>query len=121
MSKGKLIGYLRVSSVDQNPERQLEGIKLEKQFIDYVSGKSVDRPQLEKLLEYAREGDEIIVHSMDRLARNLDDLRKLVKDLTARDIKLRFIKENLLFTGDDSPMSTLLLSVMGLLLSLRGR
>ena len=110
---GKLIGYIRVSSIDQNPERQLEGIKLDKKFIDHVSGKSIKRPQLEKLLEYARDGDEIIVHSMDRLARNLDDLRKFVKDLTARDVSLRFVKENLVFNGEDSPMSNLLLSVMG--------
>lgn len=110
---GKLIGYIRVSSIDQNPERQLEGIKLDKKFIDHVSGKSIKRPQLEKLIEYARDGDEIIVHSMDRLARNLDDLRKLVREFTARDITLRFIKENLLFNGEDSPMSNLLLSIMG--------
>lgn len=113
MSSGKLLGYIRVSSVDQNPDRQLEGVKLDKKFTDYISGKSIKRPQLEKLLEYAREGDEIVVHSMDRLARNLDDLRKLVKDLTSRDITLRFIKENLVFNGEDSPMSNLLLSIMG--------
>lgn len=113
MSSGKIIGYIRVSSIDQNPERQLEGITVDKKFVDYVSGKSIKRPQLVKLTEYAREGDEIVVHSMDRLARNLDDLRKLVRDFTARDIKLRFIKENLVFNGEDSPMSNLLLSVMG--------
>lgn len=86
MSNGKLIGYIRVSSVDQNPERQLEGIKLDKKFTYHVSGKSIKRPELEKLLEYAKGGDEIVVHSMDRLARNLDDLGKLVKDFTSRDI-----------------------------------
>lgn len=113
MAVGTLIGYIRVSSVDQNPERQLEGIKVDKKFIDHVSGKSIKRPQLEKLLEYVRDGDEIIVHSMDRLARNLDDLRKLVRELNARDVSLRFVKENLVFNGEDSPMSNLLLSVMG--------
>jgi DNA invertase Pin-like site-specific DNA recombinase len=113
MTSGKLIGYIRVSSIDQNPERQLEGMTLHKKFIDHVSGKSIKRPQLEKLLEYVRDGDEIIVHSMDRLARNLDDLRKLVRELNARDVSLRFVKENLVFNGDDSSMSNLLLSVMG--------
>lgn len=113
MASGKVIGYIRVSSVDQNPERQLEGINLDKKFIDYVSGKSIKRPQLVELIGYVREGDEIVVHSMDRLARNLDDLRTLVRDFTARDIKLRFIKENLIFNGEDSPMSNLLLSVVG--------
>ncbi|WP_131795800.1 recombinase family protein [Fluoribacter gormanii] len=112
-SNGKIIGYVRVSSYDQNPERQLEGISLDKKFVDHISGKSIQRPQLEKLLDYVRDGDEVIVHSMDRLARNLDDLRHLVKSLTQRDVVLRFMKENLVFKGDDSPMSNLLLSIMG--------
>ncbi len=68
---------------------------------------------LEKLLEYVRDGDEVVVRSMDRLARNLDDLRQLVRRLTQRDISIRFIKENLIFKGDDALMSTLLLLVMG--------
>lgn len=111
--KGKTIGYIRVSSVDQNPERQLDGIETDKVFIDKVSGKTIKRPQLEKLLEYVRDGDEVVVHSMDRLARNLDDLRQLVRSLTDRDISIKFIKENMIFKGDDAPMSTLLLSIMG--------
>ena len=73
----------------------------------------MQRPELEKLLEYVRDGDEVVVHSMDRLARNLDDLRNIVKSLTSRDVSLRFIKENLTFKGDDSSISNLLLSVMG--------
>lgn len=111
--KGKIIGYIRVSSIDQNPERQLDGILTDKIFMDKISGKTIKRPQLEKLLEYVRDGDEVVVHSMDRLARNLDDLRQLVRGLTQRDISIRFIKENLIFKGDDAPMSTLLLSIMG--------
>ncbi|STX81494.1 site-specific DNA recombinase; e14 prophage [Legionella busanensis] len=75
--------------------------------------KNTARPQLEALLDYARDGDVIIVHSMDRLARNLDDLRRLVTHLTSQQIKIEFLKEGLTFTGEDSPMSTLLLSVMG--------
>jgi DNA invertase Pin-like site-specific DNA recombinase len=54
-----------------------------------------------------------VVHSMDRLARNLDDLRRLVQELTRRNVQIEFIKERLTFTGEDSPMATLLLSVMG--------
>lgn len=111
--KGKIIGYTRVSSIDQNSERQLDGIETDKTFVDKVSGKTIKRPQLEKLLEYVRDGDEVVVHSMDRLARNLDDLRQLVRGLTQRDISIRFVKENLIFKGDDAPMSTLLLSIMG--------
>ena len=110
---GKTIGYIRVSSFDQNPERQLEGISLDKAFIDKASGKDIARPQLEALLNYARDGDTVIVHSLDRLARNLDDLRRLVQQFTQRHIKIQFLKENLTFTGDDSPMANLLLSVMG--------
>lgn len=113
MSKGKLIGYIRVSSIDQNPERQLEGLTLDKKFTDTISGKDTNRPQLAALLSYVREGDIIIVHSMDRLARNLDDLRRLVFGLTKDGVNVKFIKENLTFTGEDSPMSNLLLSVMG--------
>jgi DNA invertase Pin-like site-specific DNA recombinase len=110
---GKLIGYIRVSTTEQKTERQLEGLKLDKTFTDKVSGKSVERPALKQLLSYVRDGDTIIVHSMDRLARNLDDLRKIVKQLNAKQVKVRFIKEVLEFTGDDSAMSNLLLSVMG--------
>lgn len=110
---GKKIGYIRVSHFEQNPERQLEGIRVHKKFIDKASGKNIARPELEALLDYAREGDTIVVHSMDRLARNLDDLRRLVTQLTEQQIKVEFIKEGLTFTGEDSPMSKLLLSMMG--------
>jgi DNA invertase Pin-like site-specific DNA recombinase len=110
---GKKIGYVRVSSLDQNHERQLEGIKLDKCFTDKASGKDINRPQLEAMLNYVRDGDVIIVHSMDRLARNLDDLRKLVQQLTSQKIKIEFLKESLTFTEEDAPMSKLLLSVMG--------
>lgn len=110
---GKKIGYIRVSSLDQNHERQLEGIKLDRCFTDKASGKDINRPELEAMLNYVRDGDIIIVHSMDRLARNLDDLRKLVQQLTSQKIKIEFLKEGLVFTGEDAPMSKLLLSVMG--------
>ncbi|WP_070962859.1 recombinase family protein [Vibrio sonorensis] len=110
---GQRIGYIRVSSFDQNPDRQLDGIATDRTFIDRASGKSIERPQLEEMLQFAREGDTIIVHSMDRLARNLDDLRTLVRNLTSKGIDIQFCKEQLTFTNNDSPMSQLLLSVMG--------
>ncbi len=111
---GQRIGYIRVSSGDQNPERQLDGQKLDRVFTDKVSGKSaIDRPALSECLKYIRQSDILIVHSMDRLARNLDDLRSIVKSLTDRQIRVEFIKEGLTFTGEDSPMSTFLLNVMG--------
>ncbi len=110
---GKIIGYIRVSSYEQNPERQLESCKVDKIFTDHCSGKDIHRPQLKALLNYVREGDTIVVHSLDRLARNLDDLRRLVQQLNKQDVKVQFLKENLTFTGEDSPMANLLLSVMG--------
>lgn len=110
---GKAIGYIRVSSIAQNPARQLESVKLDKTFIDQISGKDSKRPQLEALLDFIREGDTLIVHSMDRLARNLDDLRAIVHQCTQKQVAVQFIKENLTFTGKNSPMANLLLSVMG--------
>lgn len=110
---GQKIGYTRVSDEDQNLARQLEGHQLDRIFQDKVSGKSVDRPALQEMLRFVRDGDHLYVHSMDRLARNLMDLRLMVKDLTSRGVKVTFVKEGLTFTGDDDAMSVLLLSVMG--------
>jgi DNA invertase Pin-like site-specific DNA recombinase len=111
--KGQRVGYVRVSSFDQNPERQLEDVPLDKVFADKASGKDTQRPELAALLSFAREGDAVVVHSMDRLARNLDDLRRLVQGLTRRGVRIEFVKEHLTFTGEDSPMANLMLSVMG--------
>lgn len=110
---GKTVGYIRVSSLDQNTARQLDKIELDKIFTDKASGKDTNRPQLQAALEYLREGDKLVVHSLDRLARNLDDLRKTVFSLTSKGVVVEFVKEQLTFTGDDSAMSSLLLSVMG--------
>ncbi|MEU8250659.1 recombinase family protein [Nonomuraea sp. NPDC048916] len=107
------VGYIRVSSVDQNTVRQLDGIEIERAFTDKASGKDTARPKLEELLAFVRAGDTVIVHSMDRLARNLDDLRRIVRTLTGEGVRIEFVKECLVFTGEDSPMATLLLSVMG--------
>lgn len=107
------IGYRRVSTLDQNTARQLDGIPLDKVFEDHASGKDTARPQLQAALEWAREGDTLIIHSMDRLARNLGDLLRLVADLTGRGVRVEFVKEALTFTGEDSPMATLMLSIMG--------
>ena len=110
---GQRIGYIRVSTLDQNTQRQLEGVQLDRLYTDKASGKDVKRPQLVELVKFIREGDTLVVHSMDRLARNLDDLRALVQKLTAKGVRIEFVKENLSFTGEDSPMANLLLSVMG--------
>ncbi len=110
---GQVVGYIRVSSVDQNTERQLDGITLDRVFTDKCSGKDTKRPELDNLKLFVREGDTVMVHSMDRLARNLDDLRQIVRQLTVKGVKVQFVKESLTFTGEDSPMAVLLLSIMG--------
>src|SRR5258706_2193829 len=110
---GQRIGYIRVSSIDQNTERQLEGIEVAQIFTDKASGKATKRPQLEALMSFVRTGDTVVVHSMDRLARNLDDLRRIVQTLTVKGVRIEFVKEHLTFTGEDSPMANLMLSVMG--------
>jgi DNA invertase Pin-like site-specific DNA recombinase len=107
------IGYIRVSTLIQNTARQLDGVQLDKVFEEKASGKDTDRPQLTACLAHIREGDTLHVHSMDRLCRNLDDLRRIVKDLTSRGVVVKFHKESLTFTGQDSPMSNLLLSMLG--------
>jgi DNA invertase Pin-like site-specific DNA recombinase len=110
---GQKIGYIRVSSTDQHTERQLGGLQLDRTFTDKVSGKDTDRPKLQEMMEFVREGDTVVVHSMDRLARNLDDLRRVVQTLTKKGVAVEFVKEHLLFTGEDTPMANLMLSVMG--------
>jgi DNA invertase Pin-like site-specific DNA recombinase len=110
---GERIGYIRVSSLEQNTERQLDGLELDNIFTDKVSGKSTDRPALQEMLRHLRKGDQLFVHSMDRLARNLIDLRQMVAELTTKGVRVQFMKEGLTFTGDDAPMSMLMLSIMG--------
>jgi len=105
----RVIGYQRVSAVDQNTERQLDEIKLDEVFTDYAGMKDADRPQLRAMIGRVRTGDEVVVHSMDRLARSLDDLRRTVDLLTAKGAKVRFVKEALTF-GDTN--AQLMLSAM---------
>ena len=95
---GQRIGYIRVSTIDQHTERQLEGIEVAKTFTDKASGKDTKRPQFEALMSFVRTGDTVVVHSMDRLARNLDDLRRIVQTLTARGVRIEFGKVHLTFT-----------------------
>ena len=110
------IAYLRVSTVDQNTDRQLTdtGIPFDKTFIDKCSGGSTKRPALTELKEYVREGDTIHAHSIDRLARNLADLKQLINDWNKQGISVRFHKENLTFTaGGNDHMSELMLNMLG--------
>jgi DNA invertase Pin-like site-specific DNA recombinase len=111
-AQGQIVGYRRVSTLDQSTTRQLDGVEVNRAFEDKLSGKDTNRPQLAAMLSHVRQGDTVVVHSLDRLGRNLDDLRRIVMDLTGRGVRVKFIKENLEFSGDDSPMSMLLLNIM---------
>jgi DNA invertase Pin-like site-specific DNA recombinase len=110
--QGIRIGYVRISGFDQNPEQQLLNIPASKMFVDTASSKDTHRPQLTALLNFAREDDTVVVHSMDRLARNPDELHRLVKQLTERGVRVEFVKECLTFTGENSPQAKAQLSVM---------
>ena len=102
-----------MSTLDQNTARQLGDVLVDKTFTDKASGKDVNRPQLAAMLGFVRGGDTVLVHSMDRLARNLDDLRRIVGELTDKGVHVQFVKEQLTFIGEDTAMANLLLSVMG--------
>lgn len=112
-TSGQTVGYIRVSTVGQNEARQLDGIALDRAFTDKVSGKDTERPQLQAMLEYVREGDTVMVHSMDRLARSLKDLEAIVTGLTGRGVTVSFMSQGMTFTGADSPMNTLMLQMLG--------
>lgn len=110
------VAYIRVSTVDQNTDRQLAdvGIEFDKVFEDKASGKDTQRPQLQAMLEYVREGDTLHVHSIDRLSRSLEDLISSVKSLNAKGVAVKFHKENLEFTAEkSSPMNDLILNIFG--------
>lgn len=107
------IGYIRVSAVDQNTDRQLADIELDKVFEEKASAKDAKRPQLQECLDWLRHGDTLHVHSIDRLARNLVDLLAIIKTLTAKGVAVQFHQEGLAFTGDNNPMQQLQLSMLG--------
>jgi DNA invertase Pin-like site-specific DNA recombinase len=117
MTKTIKAGYIRVSSELQNTQRQLDGIQLDRRYEDKVSGKDANRPELQRLLTDAdllgQLKTTLYVHSMDRLARNAYDLRDIVRELTGKGVVVQFVKEGLTFTGEDSPMSNLLLAMLG--------
>lgn len=108
-----VVGYKRVSSFEQNTARQLEGVECTRVYEDKVSGGTTNRPQLDELRRYVRRGDTIVVHSIDRLARNLQDLLSLIDEFTKEGVELRFIKEQLTFTGEDNPFQKLQMQIIG--------
>ncbi len=107
-----LVGYKRVSTVDQNLDRQdLGGI--EKVFEEKISGKTKDRPQLKSMIEFVRTGDEVRVWSIDRLGRNLKDLLEIVEEITAKGASISFVKERMTFAPHkEDPLQQLLFVVL---------
>lgn len=112
-SGGQNVGYIRVSSSQQNTDRQMADITLDKIFEDKVSGKDTNRPALKACLEHLRQGDTLHVHSIDRLARNLLDLQKLITELVGKGVAIHFHKENMTFSNDTNPMQALMLQMLG--------
>ena len=111
---GEIVGYRRVSSTQQSLDRQDLPDVTGRIFEEKISAKSKDRPQLQEMLQYIRGGDEIHVHSIDRLARNLRDLEDIVNAIMVKSASIRFIKEGLHFKpGVDDPFQQLMLQMLG--------
>ncbi len=111
--KHQVVGYIRVSSQGQNTARQLQGIKLDMEFVDKATGSNLDREKLQECIAYVRKGDVLVVDSIDRLARNLRDLQEILETFIKKGVSVKFVKENLTFTGNDDAMSMLMLQMMG--------
>lgn len=109
----QVVGYIRVSSAGQNTARQLVDVKLDKEFVDTITGSTMDRKNLIACIEYVREGDIMVVDSIDRLARNLQDLQTIIDTVVKKGVSVKFIKENLTFNSSKDPMSNLTLQLMG--------
>lgn len=106
------IAYVRVSTVEQNEARQLEALKkydIEKWYVEKVSGKDTNRPKLQEMLDFAREGDTIYVHDFSRLARNTADLLTIVDQMTAKGIHFVSNKENI---DTSTPTGKLMLTMI---------
>ncbi len=111
MTQMTKIGYQRVSTTDQKTDRQ--ELDVDRIFEDKASGKDADRPALKEMLAYIRGGDEVVVFSIDRLARNLRDLEDIIKEVNGKGASVTFLSEQLTFSGRDDAMSTLMLQMMG--------
>ncbi|WP_374680619.1 recombinase family protein [Corynebacterium sp. zg912] len=113
---GQIVGYARVSTDDQNLDRQVDQLKAAGAFAVYtekVSGSTRNRPQLDEVLRYLRRGDQLIVTSMDRLARSLVDLHAIVDDLVSRGVSVKFLREGQVYSDHADPIAKLMLGVMG--------
>ncbi len=107
------VAYVRVSTVEQNEDRQLEALKkhnIDKWFTEKVSGKDTNRPELKAMLEYVREGDTIYIHDFSRLARSTKDLLDIVEELERKKVHLVSNKENI---NTSTPSGKLMLTMIG--------
>lgn len=113
-NKSQAVGYIRVSSIDQNTNRQLDGLSLDRVFIDKITGSTKERPQLQQMLDYVRYGDMVIVHSLDRLARNFDDLLAIIKELNQKGVSFKSLQENITINATgNNPIDVLILHIFG--------
>ncbi len=115
---GQRIGYIRVSTAGQNIARQQEALKeageIRRTFIDRTSGKNRNRPQLNELLLYMREGDHVVVPAIDRMARSIVDLQSLIDEITAKGASVEFLKENMMINAHgSSAMEQMQLQILG--------
>ncbi len=108
------VGYQRVSSEGQNLDRQELGADVERIFAEKVSAKSADRQALQEMIAFVREGDEVVVFSIDRLARDLRDLQAIIQTLNDKGVRISFLSERLTFSADaDDAFAKLQLQLMG--------
>ncbi len=109
-----IFNYKRVSTTDQNTERQLLNVVCDREYVEKISGKNTNRPELQAMLLNIRAGDVVNVHSMDRLARNTKDLLNLVEEIINKGAKVIFHKENLIFAPDkQDPYQKMMMTMLG--------
>lgn len=107
------VGYRRVSTIEQNLDRQ-ELTGCERVFEEKVSGASKERTSLQEMISFVRNGDEVKVYSIDRLARNLGDLQQIISELNGKGVSVQFVTENLKFSGnEEDPFAKLQLQMLG--------
>jgi len=110
---GEVLCYKRVSSLDQNLDRQLPDLRCDREFMEKVSGKDMNRPALQRLLDHVRDGDAVHVHELSRLGRSVKDLLEIVETIVSKGATITFHKENLQFgDGKKNPYSKFMLHML---------
>lgn len=113
INSGQHVGYIRVSSVGQNTDRQLSGVKLDKVFEEKASAKTVERPIWKQCFEFLREGDTLHIHSLDRVCRSgAGDALEIVESLTAKGVGVKFHKEGMEFYSEPTAAQRGVLNIL---------